>query len=69
MPITLSDLDLEAMDTINHTIDEIMELDDEEYMKASELVLGIVHKYLDGLMMQAAIPSGAVIFDPHGGRA
>lgn len=67
MAVTLSDLDLEAMDTINNTIDGIMTLDDEEYMEASELVLGIVRKYLESLMMQADLPAGS--FYVHGGRA
>jgi hypothetical protein len=69
MPIILSDLDLEAMETINYTIDQIMTLDDAEYIAASEKVLGIVHQYLSGLMLQQVNSKSHLIFIPEGGRA
>ena len=68
MAITLSDLDLEAMETINYTIDQIMTLDDEEYMSASEKVLGIVRQYLGGLVTQVESDK-PLTYDPQGGRA
>jgi len=68
MPITLSDLDLEAMEIISCTIDKIMILDDEEYIRASETVLGIIRQYLGGLVM-TAVSTNPLIYDAEGGRA
>jgi hypothetical protein len=68
MPIIISDLDLEAMETINYTIDQIMALDDDEYMLASEKVLTIVRQYLSGLLL-TGISTAGVVVDLEGGRA
>jgi len=67
MAVILSDMDLEAMETISYTIDQIMSLDDEEYMQASEKVLGIVRQYLSSLVLTNV--KGDLIVDPQGGRA
>ena len=71
MAIILSDLDLEAMETINCTIDQIMALDDADYIVASEKVLTIVHQYLDGIILQASGngSKNPLVFIPEGGRA
>ena len=68
MAVIISDLDLEAMETINYTIDQIMALDDEEYMLASEKVLTIVRQYLSGLLLTGVNTAGAIV-DLEGGRA
>jgi len=71
MPLTLSDLDLEAIETINCTIDQVMALDDDDYMEASEKLLAIIRKYLEGLLVQDTVSksSGILIFNHEGGRA
>lgn len=67
MPLILSDMDIEAMETINYTIDQIMALDDADYLEASEKVLTIVRRYLDGLLLSAN-PLNGCVYDPQGGR-
>jgi hypothetical protein len=69
MAVTLSDLDLDAMDTINYTIDEIMTLPDEEYIEASAKILGVVRQYLGTIVSTSAGDRKPLIFDPEGGRA
>ena len=73
MPLTLSDLDIEAMETINYSIDRIMHLPDEEYLEASEKIFAIIRRYLSGLIAQAdlvaQISGVPLIYMPEGGSA
>jgi hypothetical protein len=71
MALVLSDLDLEAMETINYTIDQVMTLEEEDaYVEASEKLLAIVHNYFDSLMLQAGVNGNGrpLVFIPEGSR-